>query len=90
MKHSQAIEVYFKNFEYRQRDLERKRNRAQVARAKKARMEAKKPLKHNEPDPLTAKSKLKGIQSKFHVSNQPQNLIKSSMSFYESKLHLFQ
>ena len=90
MKHSQAIEVDENFFAYRQRDLERKRKRAKVAHAKNAQIEAKKPLKHNKPDPLMFKSKLKGFPSKFHVSNQPRNLVMSSMSFYKSKLGVLQ
>ena len=59
MKHSQAIEVNKNFFAYRQRDLECKRNRAKVARAKKAQIEAKKPLELKEADQIRFRSKLK-------------------------------
>ena len=46
-RRSQLIEVNENFFAYHQRDLERKKNRAQAAREKKARMEDRKPVKRN-------------------------------------------
>ena len=46
-RRSQDYNVKENFFAYRRRDLERKRNRAQAARAKKVQMEAKKPIKRN-------------------------------------------
>ena len=69
MKHSQAIEVDKNFFAYRQRDLECKRNRAKSARAKKAQIEARKPVKLKEADPIRFRSKLKANPSKFRISN---------------------
>ena len=52
IRRSQAIEVNEKNCVYPQRDLERNQIPAQVARARNARMEARKPVKCNKAHQL--------------------------------------
>ena len=68
MKNSQAIEVDENVLACLQRDLERKRKRAQAARARKPRMEARKPGKLKEADQIRFRSKLKAT-SNFYISN---------------------
>ena len=54
----QMVEVDDNFFAYRQRDLERKSRQAHIARARKARIEARKPVKRNrEAERLLARYK---------------------------------